>query len=222
MSIRGEWPAATASPQFTRPGGSPRLDRWPAPVPQRGNTHGDEPVPILRAIDSRSMRERGRIRIACSWGCTALALVMVVVLIAGRWRVLRLTWTSRDRAVATMTIGAGVVRACRSPMGLWAPTGLRIEGAPAWEWGWSGDDDRFLPGAWHFGLLYCHDPKAPRVFGFGLLFPTVATALPSAIYWWFAIRSLRRARAGLCRSCGYDCCGIAPGAACPECGSRPA
>ncbi len=40
----------------------------------------------------------------------------------------------------------------------------------------------------------------------------------SATAWLFDARARRRARVGQCFRCGYDLSGLAPGAACPECG----
>jgi hypothetical protein len=165
------------------------------------------------------MKRRGRLLVASRWVCTALAVVVIAVLICGRWWLLRLTWTTRDRAVATLAVGGGVVRGCREPVGFWAPTGLRIDRAPAWEWGWSMQDDRMLPGAWYFGVLYCKDPNVPRLFGFGLFIPVVAIGVPTAVLWWMDVRARWRRRKGSCPACGYDRHGLAGDVPCPECGA---
>ncbi len=49
-----------------------------------------------------------------------------------------------------------------------------------------------------------------------LWIPTLLTAIPSVLLWRAHLR--RRRRAGDCPVCGYSLAGLAPGAACPECG----
>jgi hypothetical protein len=57
------------------------------------------------------------------------------------------------------------------------------------------------------------------IFGISVLYPVALTLLPTALLWY---TDRRRARQGHCGSCGYDRAGLAPTAACPECGAKPA
>jgi hypothetical protein len=54
-----------------------------------------------------------------------------------------------------------------------------------------------------------------------LWIPFALAAVPTALLWRAQLRRRRRARVGLCPACGYDRAGIAPDAACPECGEVP-
>jgi hypothetical protein len=54
-----------------------------------------------------------------------------------------------------------------------------------------------------------------------LWIPFAAAALPTGLLWRAQLRRRRRVRVGLCPACGYDRAGIAPDAACPECGKVP-
>ncbi len=50
--------------------------------------------------------------------------------------------------------------------------------------------------------------------------PLAICAVPAASLWIKDWRGKRRP--GVCRCCGYDRCGLAPDAKCPECGAVPA
>src|SRR5262245_18640253 len=50
----------------------------------------------------------------------------------------------------------------------------------------------------------------------------VATFLTAATAWRWDVLARRRALAGKCPTCGYDCRGLPARAACPECGSSTA
>lgn len=54
-----------------------------------------------------------------------------------------------------------------------------------------------------------------------LWFPTLLSLLATTAAWRADAKYVRRVRAGLCGSCGYDLSGLS-GAVCPECGAVPA
>ena len=51
-----------------------------------------------------------------------------------------------------------------------------------------------------------------------LWIPELCTVILTATAWRLDTLARRRAHAGACRKCGYSLTGLAPGAACPECG----
>ncbi len=158
------------------------------------------PVPcaLLRYLDG--VKRRGRVRRVAKW-----AGLVVCLLLAAAWCMsLRLTFGYGGVLSGTHTcqVVSGGLLLCR-----WDPP---ME-ASRWEFEAHGSPKvQWWPGWESFSL----GRAAVSWFMLPLWMPFALVGIPTAWLWW---RDWGRARPGHC-SCGYDLAGLAPGAACPECG----
>lgn len=140
------------------------------------------------------------------WAGAAAAL-----LLAGAWAVtLRAdaVYFTADGSALGVSEGSAVLAGpARMYAGLgfgWTPRGAWVRPA-LWSWSWGHG------AGW--GPFTIAGPLWP---------PAVLCAAASAWAWRLDERARRRALAGRCPRCRYDRAGLAPGAACPECGAGAA
>jgi hypothetical protein len=163
------------------------------------------------------MTRRGR-RL-CRWGCTAIAVVSLGVLAASKFWVVVWARPIGTGELGILYLGAGVFKSARGWPSV-APSAheWRLGRAEGWNWGWSGGNP-----AWRYGVLRGKSTwGGDRHFGFSLMYPVVIAVLPAVALWGMELRNRRRARAGVCRACGYDRSGLAGDKPCPECGASAA
>ncbi len=150
------------------------------------------------------MKRRARVRRVAKW-----AGVVVCVLIAGAWAAnTRWLIAYGYNSPANWRVDVGLAHGA---------VGLALY-------------DRALPGIWSGLVVFRRSPGAGFIWWpldrsdgglayfawyipFWLLLGVCA--MPTTWLWW---RDRHRAGAGHCAACGYDLAGLAPGAACPECG----
>ncbi len=147
------------------------------------------------------MRKRPGIRRVIKWA----AVVLLVLTIAG-WV---LTRSSGVTAVVSGwvavyfgegTVAVYSVRSVVPSQVIYGPQFSRAHGAPAQAFSWTRTPSRWqvMVPTWFMAL---------------------ATSLVLLGAWHLDTRSRRRPKVGLCSRCSYDREGIAPDAACPECGA---
>ncbi len=143
------------------------------------------------------MKRRGRVRRVAKWALVGFSLLLTLV-----W-----LWSLERGAIYRMASPPGVVE-IGVVQGAWFATSFDYCDLPT-HFEWFVRDRRME----HYWL-----PRSFSASGFwsGVLpgwIPVALCALPTAWLWWRD----RRPQPGQC-ACGYDLAGLAPGAACPECG----
>ena len=69
-----------------------------------------------------------------------------------------------------------------------------------------------------YGFSFEHFPGSHWIATFPLWTPFAVASPFAVLLWAHDTRLTRRANAGKCTKCAYDCSGLAPDAKCPECG----
>jgi hypothetical protein len=141
---------------------------------------------------------------AIKWGGAAVTLLLVVVWIGSEF------WS------------VAYFKGCMAIGNDWRGVVL------IWNWrGWDTDPPkRFGPRS--TGTPRSWVPRWERVPGrawyvsMPLWIPGALALTATSLAWRKDILARRRARLNLCPKCHYDRAGLAPGAACPECGHSPA
>ncbi len=136
------------------------------------------------------------------WGGAVVSVLLLVVWVGSGWR--HMVWETPSKEWAAMGgggligIGEGMRFSSRSGVGGWQAqdTAFAIRWWPDWD----------LSGpSWHVFVP--------------LWMPATLALAATAGAWRLDMLARRRARVGLCKKCGYDRAGLAPGSVCPECGT---
>ena len=147
------------------------------------------------------MSRRSRLRTFAARASLTMLVALVVVWAASRWILIYCPLTPH----ASMTVMSGLWGIVLENRGKVSPFPFV----------------RVLPvasGSWLFNFYRDSSP------GFSMtVIPLWAFAVPlsmaTALLWRSELAARRRARAGLCPTCGYDLAAIPTGAPCPECGT---
>ncbi len=150
-------------------------------------------------------RRTKRVRRVAKWtGAVVCLLIVGLAATSVRWHIARVDWRPGPGIFMVVLMDGGVlIHAVRD-----------FDGQPGYRVGWLV---RPSPSGTRLSWRPHYSSQAPGelVIITPLWMPFLALALPTAWLFW---RDRRLAGPRDCVSCGYDLVGLAPGAACPECG----
>src|SRR3954465_8209960 len=156
------------------------------------------------------MRWSRAIRNGSKWACTALAVLLVGVMIWSRWWYFSWTWMDAGPESWQVVAGSGYLAASHHYYMDYPRHGPMIERSLGWVWGWNNLTDPRSD--WGYGFSFEHEAKAVAEFRVTIVYPVLLTPLAAALLWRRDLRARRRERVGLCGGCGYDRRGLASGA----------
>ena len=159
--------------------------------------------PRTRQTYDDAVRPHPRIRKTVMWASAAATALLLVTWIASGW--CAVSWQSSGLRYRLM-LQSGRVGFAE----IYAQLPPRARG-----WHFAVQERSF---AWMWARYAGRNFDARWV---PLWAPTLGAVLASAIAWRVGTLGRRRARRNLCPTCGYDRSGLAAGAVCPECGSKP-
>jgi hypothetical protein len=160
------------------------------------------------------MKPRTAMRKAAKWGGAAAFLLLLAAWIGSAWW--SVSRSAPDGSLDGYTecgISAGQV--------YWSHHYLSGRRPPPRPWWDMKPTQRSF--RWEFDLsgIRRRPAWASSAIAIPLWFPAAIAIGATAIAWRVDSRARYRARAGMCLRCGYARAGLAPDAACPECGIGP-
>jgi hypothetical protein len=160
-----------------------------------------------------------RLRTVAKWtgavatAFVALALLAAVLLVA---RVDKDVWSGQVVSSRGVLMSRGAVAVRNGTINF-----AGIPGAPQSGWkceaAWRPSPVQWVPE----DRLYGSAQGMTEEFWVPLWIPFLLVAVPTALVWRADYTAARRARSGLCATCGYDRRALAADAKCPECGTVP-
>src|SRR4051812_28961393 len=164
--------------------------------------------------------KRPRLSRWAKWACTLAAISLVSITVLTQWW--DIYWNSPIRGTEQWQVELAGGRFWVVHILSWKPIaqGWRVlPSQESWHWGWTDPPDMPPNAHWRCGFLYWKLPGVLNHFEMTLLYPLLVAVVAAGMLWRTDLRANQRERQGVCRSCGYDCRGLAADAACPECGT---
>jgi hypothetical protein len=154
------------------------------------------------------MSRRRTLRRSAHWACATATIFVAAAYLWSAWCYARWEDTAKG---STVILHRGGVHIWLKNTGF-SYTGLR----PSFCWGPRRELRGFTPPwAWLPAINTTSANGAIIPLWAPLLIPLV----PALLLWRAEARDRRRARKGFCFTCAYDCSGLPPETACPECGT---